>query len=219
MISYSASNWLGMNTGIPAVLGPLGRSVRDLQLFTKVVRGAEPWKFDPAVVPNVLEVPVLKRRPVIGVIHQSGLTPHPPIRRGIREAVAKLQAAGFEVRDFDAPNFLDIRTVTEQLFTIDGLSYPKQQLKKADEPVVPSVQKIGFWDVPAKTPEQIWEWNTKKLAIQKDMLDRWQRANIDVVLCPAGPHTAVLPGDWTSDIYTVTWNAVDVRKVFATHEL
>jgi amidase len=43
------------------------------------------------------------------------------------------------------------------------------------------------------------------------MLDRWQEAKVDVVLCPAGPHTAVLPGEWNMDTYTVVWNAMDVR--------
>jgi amidase len=50
------------------------------------------------------------------------------------------------------------------------------------------------------------------LAIQKDMLDRWQAAGVDLVIAPAGPHTAVSPGDWTNDTYTVCWNAVDVSE-------
>lgn len=210
MIGYSYSGWTGSNTGIPAVLGPIAHSARDLSLLTRIVRDAKPWQFDPAVVPDIMEKEVQQRKPVIGVIHQSGLTPHPPIRRGIKEAVDKLTAAGFEVKEFTPPDFLDIRAISRQLFTLDGLSYPRSELAKTGEPVVPSVQKIGFWDIPRKSQEEAWAWNTKKGQIQKDMLDRWQEAGIDVVLAPAGPHTAVLPGHWTSDIYTVAWNTVDV---------
>lgn len=210
MIGYSYSGWTGSNTGIPAVLGPIAHSARDLSLLTRVARAAKPWQFDPAIVPDIMERETLKRKPVIGVIRQSGLTPHPPIRRGINEAVEKLIAAGFEVKDFVPPDFLDIRAISRQLFTLDGLSYPRQELAKTGEPVVPSVQKIGFWDIPPKTMEENWEWNTKKGQIQKDMLDRWHEAGIDVVLAPAGPHTAVPAGTWTSDIYTVAWNTVDV---------
>ncbi|KAI1211274.1 amidase [Annulohypoxylon truncatum] len=213
MIGYSYSGWSGSNTGIPAVTGPLGHSVRDLDLFTSVVRAAKPWSFDPAVIPNIMEFDVAPRKPVIGVIYESGLTPHPPVRRAMREAVSKLAAAGFEIRDFNPPDFIGIRDVSEQLFTLDGLSYPKQEFAKSGEPVVPSVMKIGFWDIPPKTQEEAWMWNTKKGQIQKEMLDEWQRVGCDVVLAPAGPHTAVLPGDWTSDIYTVAWNVCDYPAI------
>ncbi|KAI1106568.1 amidase [Jackrogersella minutella] len=214
MIGYSYSGWTGSNTGIPAVTGPLGHSVRDLDLFTRVVRAAKPWSFDPAVIPNIMEFgSTAPRKPVVGVIHASGLTPHPPVRRAMREAVSKLSAAGFEIRDFNPPDFIGIRDVSEQLFTLDGLSYPKQEFAKSGEPVVPSVMKIGFWDIPAKSQEEAWQWNTKKGQIQKDMLDEWQRVGCDVVLAPAGPHTAVLPGDWTSDIYTVAWNVADYPAI------
>ncbi|OTA92884.1 hypothetical protein M434DRAFT_21722 [Hypoxylon sp. CO27-5] len=214
MIGYSYSGWTGSNTGIPAVTGPLGHSVRDLDLFARIVRAAQPWKFDPAVIPNIMEfVPEAPRKPVVGVIYASGLTPHPPVRRALREAVSKLAAAGFEIRDFNPPDFIGIRDISEQLFTLDGLSYPKQELAKSGEPVVPSVKKIGFWDIPPKTQEEAWQWNTKKGQVQKDMLDEWQRVGCDVVLAPVGPHTAVLPGDWTSDIYTVAWNVCDYPAV------
>ncbi|KAI1380382.1 amidase [Hypoxylon crocopeplum] len=213
MIGYSYSGWTGSNTGIPAVTGPLGHSVRDLDLFTRVVRDAKPWLFDPAVIPNIMELPVASRKPVVGVIYESGLTPHPPVRRALREAVSKLEAAGFVVKEFTPPDLIGIRDISEQLFTLDGLSYPRQEFATSGEPVVPSVMKIGFWDIPAKTQEQAWQWNTKKLHIQKQMLDEWQRVGCDVLLAPAGPHTAVLPGDWTSDIYTVAWNVCDYPAI------
>ncbi|KAI1768588.1 amidase [Hypoxylon sp. FL1150] len=213
MIGYSYSGWTGSNTGIPAVTGPLGHSVRDLSLFTNVVRAAKPWTFDPAVIPNIMELEPASRRPVVGVIHASGLTPHPPVRRAIRDAAARLAAAGFEVRDFTPPDFVGIRQVSEQLFTLDGLSYPKRECARSGEPPVPSVLKIGFWDMPAKTQEEAWAWNTKKGIIQKKMLDEWQRVGCDVVLAPVGPHTAPRPGEWTSDHYTVVWNVCDYPAV------
>ncbi|KAK6956981.1 hypothetical protein Daesc_002264 [Daldinia eschscholtzii] len=214
MIGYSYSGWTGSNTGIPAVTGPLGHSVRDLELFTRTVRDTKPWNFDPAVIPNIMELGTTEsRKPIVGVIHASGLTPHPPVRRALREAVAKLAAAGFEIRDFNPPDFIGIRDISEQLFTLDGLSYPRQEFAKSGEPVVPSVKKIGFLDLPRKTQEEAWQWNTKKLGVQKQMLDEWQRVGCDIVLAPVGPHTAVLPGDWTSDIYTVAWNVADYPAV------
>lgn len=213
MIGYAASGWVGANTGVPAVCGPLANSARDLRLLTRVVRDAKPWLFDPAVIPQIMEKGTKSRKPIVGVIRKSGLTPHPPVCRAINEAVQRLTTAGFVVKDFTPPDFNEIRKVTKELFTLDGLSYQRGQLQRADEPVVPSVEAIGFWSIPRKTHEEAWALNAKKLAIQKQMLDRWQEAGIDIVLAPVGPHTAVRPGDWTNDMYTVAWNAVDVSGV------
>lgn len=213
MIGYAASNWLGLNSGIPAVCGPLGHSVRDLSLLCHVVRAKKPWLFDPALIPHIFEQKLLDRKPVVGVIYQSGLTPHPPVSRAIKEAAAKLQKAGFEVKEFTPVDFVEIRKVTQELFTVDGLSYPKQELAKAGEPVVESVEKVGFWQIKAKEPEEVWRWNARKGSIQKEMLDRWQEAKIDVALCPAGPYSPLKPGDWSEDHYTVAWNAVGVSDL------
>ncbi|KAI9746634.1 MAG: hypothetical protein M1818_000348 [Claussenomyces sp. TS43310] len=213
MLGFAPSNWPGQNTGIPAVLGPLAHSARDLVLLTRVIRDMQPWHGDPAVIPDVLEAGTQSRRPVVGIFYKSGLTPHPPVYRALREAVAKLQNAGYEVKDFVPPDFVEIRKITKQLLTLDGLSYPKRELEKAGEPVLPAVESFGFWSEPAKTPEEHWALNAQKGAMQKQMLDRWQQAEVDVVICPAGPYTAVLPGGWISDHYTVAWNAVDYPAV------
>ncbi|ORY54953.1 amidase [Pseudomassariella vexata] len=215
MTGYSYSGWTGSNTGIPAVTGPIGHSIRDLAFFTKIVRAAKPWNFDPAVIPNIMELPLTRdHKPIVGVIHQSGLKPHPPIRRGISESVSKLQAAGFEVRDFNLPvDLRAVRTISEQLFTLDGLSYPRKEMAKTGEPPVPSVHEIGFWELPPKTQEETWAWNTKRGELAKGVLDEWVRVRCDVLLMPVGAHTAVPPGKWTSDIYTVVWNCVDYPTV------
>lgn len=148
---------------------------------------------------------------MIGLFKVSGVTPHPPVLRALEEAATKLRAAGFEIREFTPPNLLtEVKSLTSPLFTLDALSYAKQELERAGEPPVPSQYKIGFWQLPRKSQEEAWVLNAKRHGVAKKMLDTWNETGIDVVLAPAGAHTAVLPGDWTSDIYTVVWNAVDV---------
>lgn len=71
-------------------------------------------------------------------------------------------------------------------------------------------QLLGY---STKEYEVEWASNAKKTGMQKEMLDRWQEADIDVVITLAGPHTAVLPGDWTMDTYTVAWNVMDYPAV------
>ncbi|CAI7598911.1 unnamed protein product [Penicillium glandicola] len=216
-IGYAASGWTGVNTGIPAVLGPIAHSVRDMILLTQAVRAGQPWLFDPAVIHGIMESPVPSpdRKPIVGILHESGITPHPPVRRAIREAKLKVEAAGYETRDFTpiCPDFKEIREISSQLFTVDGSSYPRRELAKAAEPVVPSVTKFGFFDMPRKTHEEMWQWNTKKGEMQKKMLDAWQQLGIDVLIAPAAPHTPITPDNCTSELYTVAWNAVDYPAV------
>lgn len=211
LLKYAPSNWPGMNTGVPAVCGPMGHSMRDMTLLTRVVRSAEPWLQDPLVMPTFFERGPTSRKPVVGVIYKSGVTPQPPIQRALQSAVAKLEAAGFIIKPFTPPDFADIREVTSQLFTVDGFSYAKGELAKAGEPPVPSVFGIGFFDREPKSHEEMWRWNARKIEYQKEMLDKWREAEIDIVLCPAAPHTAVKPGEMKNEMYTVVWNAVDVR--------
>ncbi|KAL1887598.1 hypothetical protein Sste5346_010099 [Sporothrix stenoceras] len=216
MLGSEPSTWAGTNTGVPAVCGPLANSLRDMQLLVKTVRAAAPWTLDPTTLPYIYEaVPSTQtpRRPVVGVIRQSGLTLHPPVRRAIQEAVSRLQAAGFEMREFVPPDFATIKKITAELFTLDGLSYARQELARTGEPVLDSIVKLGLWPRKAKTPEEMWSWNAKKAAYQKQMHAAWAAAGIDIALCPAWPHSAVKPGDWSNTMYTVCWNGVDYPAV------
>ncbi|KAL2783200.1 amidase signature domain-containing protein [Aspergillus keveii] len=216
-IGYAASGWTGVNTGIPAVLGPIAHSIRDMKLLTETVRAAQPWLFDPAVIPGIMEQPTPppQRKPIVGILTQSGVTPHPPVLRAIQTAKSKLESAAYKTRDFTptCPAFSKIREISAHLFTVDGASYARRELAKAGEPVVPSVTKFGFWDMPRKTHEEMWAWNTKKGAMQKAMLDAWQALGIDVLVCPAAPHAAISPEETTKELYTVVWNAVDYPAI------
>ncbi|KAL4951935.1 amidase signature domain-containing protein [Aspergillus filifer] len=216
-IGYAASGWTGVNTGIPAVLGPLAHSIRDMILLVETVRAAQPWLFDPAVIPGVMEhpSPTPGYRPIVGILTQSGATPHPPVLRAIQLAKSKLESAGYTTRDFTSTclSFSIIREISAHLFTVDGASYPRRELGKTGEPIVSSVKKFGFWDMPRKTHEEMWAWNTKKGEMQKAMLDAWQELGIDVLICPAAPHAAISPEETTKELYTVAWNAVDYPAI------
>ena len=148
MVTYANSNWPGMNTGIPAVCGPLAHSIQDMALLMSAARASKPWNFDPAVIPSVYEVEVWRRSPVVGVIRQSGLTPHPPVRRAIAEATEKLKQAGVEVKHITSSvDFQEAHMVAQQLFTIDGLSCPRAELAKSGEPIVaasPEYRALGY---------------------------------------------------------------------------
>ncbi|CAK7275178.1 hypothetical protein SEPCBS57363_006547 [Sporothrix epigloea] len=214
-IGYAPSGWPGVNSGIPAVLGPLGRSMRDMRLFTKVVRAQKPWTFDPAVIAGIMEGPLPEKKPVVGILYESGVRPHPPVRRVLREAVTKLEAAGYEVRDFTptCPDFKEIRDVAAKLLTSDGLSYPTRELAKSGEPAVPSVVNFGYWGNGRLEHEEVWALGARKGALQKQMLDAWQALGIDILIAPSAPHTPIQQHLCTSELYTVAWNAMDYPAI------
>jgi len=56
------------------------------------------------------------------------------------------------------------------------------------------------------------------LALQKEMVDAWQNQGVDVVLCPAGPFTAVKPDEWRIDMYTVWVNVMEFPAVIIPYD-
>lgn len=97
-ISFSGCNgYASGSLAIPGVVGPMGLSVDDLELFCEVACADNPWYKDP----NVVEMPWVKVEPpkklTIGVMWWDGVVmPHPPIRRALKAAVDKLRAEGHE---------------------------------------------------------------------------------------------------------------------------
>jgi amidase len=99
-ISYAGINTtLNGQIAMLAVAGPMGRSVRDLSLFTEVLCTDEHWLKDPSVVERgwvAHEVPS-NSKVKIGVMRWDEVVmPHPPIQRAIARAVEQLKEAGHE---------------------------------------------------------------------------------------------------------------------------
>lgn len=112
---------------IPSAVGPMGRSLNSLKLVTKLVIEAEPWTMDPQLPPlpwrEDLFQNFVTRRLVIGaMLDDSMVKVHPPIERVFRNLVAKLEAAGHEVIEWDSslnPSIIDIMVSQAQLHAID----------------------------------------------------------------------------------------------------
>lgn len=92
-------NALGF-TGQAAILssiGPVGRSLRDIELILKVWNAFEPWKYDPVVAPMKWQPVPVPNQAVVGVMRWDEVVmPHPPVIRALDTVVSKLKAAGHE---------------------------------------------------------------------------------------------------------------------------
>lgn len=92
-------NALGF-TGQAAILssiGPIGRSLRDIELILKVWNAYEPWNYDPVVAPIKWQPAPVPTKATIGVMYWDEVVmPHPPMQRAVKTVVEKLKAAGHE---------------------------------------------------------------------------------------------------------------------------
>lgn len=82
---------------ILSTIGPVGRSLRDIELMCKILNAAEPWLYDPAVMAKKWEPVEVPKKATIGVMYWDEVVmPHPPIQRALKTTVEKLKAAGHE---------------------------------------------------------------------------------------------------------------------------
>lgn len=89
---------------VPAVVGPLGRSIEDLDLWMKTyINDGKPWDYDNWIIPlpwREVKTPAVNDL-TIAVIRDDGLVRvSPPIRRALDEVVNKLKDAGAKIIEF-----------------------------------------------------------------------------------------------------------------------
>jgi amidase len=95
--SYLGNAWFTGQAAILSSIGPVGRSLRDIELMLKVWNAFEPWLYDPMVVAKKWEPVPVPAKATIGVMYWDEVVmPHPPVKRALRSVVEKLQAAGHE---------------------------------------------------------------------------------------------------------------------------
>lgn len=140
---------------------------------------------------------------------------HPPVERIVREAAAKLQAAGHKIVPWSPEGHAEcidvmVRStlalllriyvadgIQDLYFTADGGEDIKRDVQASGEPFVPHVHAmvsrgsaISVWDY--------WQLNRRKRAAQASYLKKWHSTRcsetgreVDVLLTPAMPHATV----------------------------
>jgi Asp-tRNA(Asn)/Glu-tRNA(Gln) amidotransferase A subunit family amidase len=178
--------------GLPASAGPLGHSMRDMNLFFEAVSDQKPWYFDPDVVPvpwKPLSSNSKKLR--VGVVRRDGvIEPLPPIARILDETKAKLQKAGVEVVEMDiASVFSQCHSLANGLFNVEGANAMFDLLEAGEEPLSPWLstrlkrRKMAPF-------ERVQELHGKREKLRKDCLQMWRDkiGGIDAFVCPVAPH-------------------------------
>lgn len=201
---------------ILACTGPMGRSVRDMDLMTRVILDAEPYLEDPKLIPTSwkgLQSP-FPRRLKIGIIENDGfIEPQPPVKRAIAWARRLLSDPkhndSIEVKDFHQYKAAEAFSKARRMFLPDGGGGVLAAIEAGGEPVLP----LTRWFI----PDNAKMCNAVDVAYMRQERDNfrieyaasWNAQDVDVVIgpCFVGPaaehDTARF---WT---YTSFWNLVD----------
>jgi amidase len=196
--------------------GPMGRSIRDMDLITRVVLDAEPYLEDPKMIPiswKGLQTPI-PRRLKIGIIENDGfIEPQPPVKRAVAWARKLLSNPKYndsiEVKDFHQYKAAEAFSKARRMFLPDGGGGVLAAIEASGEPVLP----LTRWLIPGNATMS----NAVDVAYMRQERDNfrieyaasWNAQDVDVVIgpCHVGPaaehDTARF---WT---YTSFWNLVD----------
>jgi amidase len=203
---------------VESVLGPLSTSIAGLKLFMKTVIDAQPWLTEPVLIPMLWrDFQIPQDRPLrIGVLWHDGVVrPHPPITRALRTVVEKLKGqAGIEVVDFKPHLHDDAWAILASLYFVDGGEEDTKAIESSGEPFRPLSEFILKNPCVKKlSVGELTYWLEEREAYRKEYALHWNKADIDVLLCPVGPGVAPKHNTAKYWSYTSQWNLLDYPGV------
>lgn len=217
---------------IPSVIGPLGTSLNDLELFTKSVIDAKTWNNDPQVIALPWrDCSDLKTRKLkIGIMTWDKIVmPHPPVLRALKETCDTLTRNGHEIVEWDVLDHKKLMEIGEKVYGADFYLEVEELLNRTGEPVSDymriardiALQKGSQGDV--LNVSQWWELSQEIRTLKQKFLENWRNtANstsdgrpIDAILCPVWPSAGFGDGEvhYGCENYTVPFNILDCSCV------
>jgi amidase len=199
--------------GLQASAGLMATSVRDCELFLKVIANANPWEKDPNVAFGSWEGQgEIGRKPLFGVMRADGITtPLSPVAKVLDETVEALRKAGFEVVEINAPAFKKYHSLANSFFGIGGNNHTFDILERIGEPLIPWLNTRLRRKRPADLM-QLSELHVRKSALEKEMLEIWRDEDgrrIDALICPVAPHPVPEIDRWNGVGYTSAFVVLD----------
>lgn len=226
---------------VRAQLGPMARTVSDLELLFAGLDHRRASELDPRVSPLPWE-PVEERlahKLRVGVYLQDGLVPpSTAVVRAVERAARVLEANGCEIVPFSPPNVAEMIFAYTSIFGSDGGTTLGMQLgnddidgalkslkllarmpqalrltaskalEAAGEPIVARLLSA----VGRRPVEELWQLTNRIRNYRYEMLTAFDKANIDVVLCPPFATPALPHGDSKDFVlagsFSMLWNHV-----------
>ncbi|WWC59840.1 uncharacterized protein I303_102402 [Kwoniella dejecticola CBS 10117] len=202
-------------------IGPVCHSVRDMDLFYKVLFEAQSWKHDIKLVPlgwrhvdtngqgagfdgwsgqgNTMR---------IGIIRDDGVVrPVAPVRRALDAVVGKLSArTDVELVEFPQLFSKEAWSITQQLYYTDGGRKLDEAL--GDEPKLPLTEWITS-KAKDLNRQEVDALVARRNSMRQLYYDHFKSFRLDVILSPAGPAPAQPLETTKYWSYTSFWNLLD----------
>ncbi|KAK2027471.1 amidase [Colletotrichum zoysiae] len=196
---------------IRGVVGPLGQSVEDLDLFMGAVLAAEPWDTETTLVPVPWRQVNLDKNITIGLMLDDGcVKPHPPVLRALQMAAEKLRKSGINVVDWEPYNHSHGWDIVSALYFPQGPKPYLDTFAESGEPTLPlTLHAFGFSRNEPLTVAENWELNYKRETYRRQYHDLMKKKGVDFILCPAYVGAGVLQGGAKYWGYTSIWNILD----------
>ncbi|CAH6718557.1 putative acetamidase [[Candida] jaroonii] len=200
---------------IVAVCGPLARSLEDVDYWMKsYINDGEPWELDQDCVRMPWrDVPKPAAKDLtIAVMYDDGIVkPTPPIQRGLKETVAKLEKAGVKIVEFKPIKAQEALDLINDMYTADGNVSSKKLLSQSGEPLT----KLTKWYLNygrGKKSFTIYEnhqLNVARDLLRQEYLEYFNNNKIDFILSPTSSNVAPKPEEVFNWSYTTLWNILD----------
>ncbi|KAN0060723.1 hypothetical protein ACQY0O_007381 [Thecaphora frezii] len=225
------------NEGVVSSLGPIARSLRDVELFMSSVVNdrTQPWKREHSVLPmpwrkvdSLIASGAAVRKLVIGVMLDDGVVrPTAPIRRALTAWLGKLETSPQIELKLYQPGELHRRSwdLIRSLYFMDSGKTFHLLAKATGEPLLPLTRFIlqeknvcranknlaGDSDrrLDGMSVTELWSKVREREAFRKEFLQNWNDLGLDCLLCPVMGNVAPRPGQIRYWGYTSTFNLVD----------
>ncbi|KUJ17404.1 amidase [Mollisia scopiformis] len=209
---------------VPAVVGPLARSIEDIDfVMREVVPRAWMWAEDCFPSTWSLDTPLTGSGPngefVFGILRGDGnCTPLPPMMKLLDEVKTKLnQYPNTKAIELAAPQaWTKCQSVMAKLMSADGGGVLAGLLDATGEPLVPWM--VGkFKRSEPKTLPQVAELQARRTKLEREMMQLWveedgkggKKSKVDAVICLIAPHPVPEIERYNAAGYTSSWTLLD----------
>ncbi|KAK8060770.1 hypothetical protein PG996_010700 [Apiospora saccharicola] len=216
--------WSAPMAGCEAILGtigPLSTSLEGVKLFMKTVVDAKPWLRSPSLVAldwkDISGLFSEKRLKVAVMWDDEVVKPHPPITRALDNIVMKLhKSQNVDVVDWAPQGHDRAWSIIAGLYFADGGAQTSEAINASGEPWMP----LSEWiikdnpHVKKHDVDSLWSACAERDEYRQKYAELWNTmADVDVILCPAGPGVAPKLNAARYWGYTSQWNLLDYPAV------
>ncbi len=157
----------GIGPQLMAVSGPLARSIADLRLALAAMAAPDPR--DPWWVPAPLEGPAVPRRAAL-CLRPGGMPIAPEVEAALREAAARLTAAGWQVEEIaDTPPIEEARDIQLTLWLGDGFAAMRAAAEREGDPAALGILDAFRERAEALPPDAV----TRALTRRASLIREW----------------------------------------------